>query len=95
MATPCEAGRPWATSGFMKTPGIPSPSGSYSVGAVDVMTESNLLVKIFYPTHVQPGQGYQYMSCIPDAKYSRALLEIYKIKPAWLMTAIVSKLTGQ
>lgn len=92
--TPCEAGRPWATSGFFKTPGIPAPTGSYSVGAVDVVTESNLLVKLFYPTHVKHGQGYEYMLPIPDVKYSKALCEIYSIRPTWLISTIISKLIG-
>ena len=95
MATPPQAdGKGWATTGLLKTPGIPAPTGQYSVGCVDVMTKDNLLVRLYYPTRVQDGQGYQYVSASPGAKYIKALCEIYNVRPAWLFSAIFSKLTG-
>lgn len=94
MATAARRRNSWATSGVVKTPGIPAPTGRYNVGCIDIMAESGLLVRLYYPTHVQENQGYQYASAIPDSQYVKSSCEIYKTRPAWLFTALLTTLTG-
>ena len=49
----------WKSSGIVKGPGIPAPSGQYRVGCVDLMhqlegDDRGLLVRLHYPTEATP-----------------------------------------
>ena len=94
MATPAQA-TPWTSSGILKIPGLPAPTGQYNVGGVDIMAENGLLVRLYYPTHVHHSDGYQFVQCIPDRHYSKATFEIYNFKPAWLLSLLSTKLVGE
>ena len=87
----------WKTSGLIKTPGIPAPSGDYKVGCLDLMDETGLLVRLFYPTSAAGGGagGYQYAKAVADSKYTKATLQLNNIRMAWLLTSAVSKLAGE
>jgi hypothetical protein len=74
----------WKRFGLIKGPGLPAPTGQYSVGCVDLMHKlegdnDGLLVRLFYPTTPQIHQaegaaGYQYAKWMPDKRYVKASL---------------------
>ena len=68
--------RSWVNYGIIKTGGIPTPTGQYTVGCIDITTETGILLRMFYPTHSQHIDGYQYVAACPDAKYIKALSEL-------------------
>ncbi len=83
------AQRPWASYGILKGPGIPAPTGQYTVGCIDIMTETGTLMILYYPTHSQhTANGYQYANAYPDAKYTKATGDR-------LFPTIVDKIAGQ
>ena len=90
------AQRSWVNYGIIKTSGIPAPTGQYTVGCIDIATETGVLLRMFYPTHSQHTDGYQYVAASPDVKYIKAIDEtMYNTRPAWLFCTIIDKLTGQ
>ncbi len=89
------AQRPWASYGILKGPGIPAPTGQYTVGCIDIMTETGTLLRLCYPTHSQhTANGYQYATASPDGKYVKALCDVTDVKPTWLLSTIYNNLTG-
>ena len=71
----------WKRFGLIKGPGLPAPTGQYTVGCVDLMHKlegdnDGLLVRLFYPTtpQIQEGAGYQYAKWMPDKRYAKASL---------------------
>ena len=71
----------WKRFGLVKGPGLPAPSGQYTVGCVDLMHKlegdnDGLLVRLFYPTtpQIQEETGHQYAKWMPDKRYVKANL---------------------
>ena len=97
MATPNSPNneRSWVNYGIIKTGGIPAPTGQYTVGCIDITTKTGVLLRMFYPTHSQHTDGYQYVAACPDVKYIKAICELYNTRPAWLFSTVFDKLTGQ
>ena len=96
MATP----EPWKSSGIMKGPGIPAPSGQYQVGCVDLMhqlpgDDKGLLVRLQYPTEATPMAGYQYAQCLPHKKYIRGGLEAEGSKIPGLLSSVIKGLISE
>ena len=63
-----------------KCPGgssIPAPSGSYTVGCVDVM-HNDLLVRLTYPTSPDSVGQFEYAKWLPHPKYLKAYLSFMK-----------------
>ena len=65
----------------LKGPGIPTPSGQYRVGSVDLMhrvqgdRRGGLLIKLHYPTEATPQQGYEFSSWYPHPRYVQGFFE--------------------
>lgn len=73
-----EASEGWKSRGFLQGVGIPAPSGTYTVGCVDLMAKlegddlDGLLVRLHYPTGASAGEGngdYPYASWFPSKNY--------------------------
>ena len=71
-------------SSLAKAMNIPTPTGQYIVGCVDLMHKlegdsDGLLVRLFYPTiHLQKGAGYEYALWMPHTKYTKTTLDFIK-----------------
>ena len=76
----------WKVAGQKKGPGIPSPSGRYRVGCVDLMHQlegdekGGLLMRLHYPTEATPDEGggfwgYSYSSWYPHRRYVQGYME--------------------
>ena len=89
----------WKRSGLLRGRGIPAPSGSFSVGCVDLMHKyedetDGLLVRLFYPCESNGGGMYQYAPWSPHKRYNKGYLEYTKSKAPGLISGIVRALTG-
>lgn len=91
----------WKTTGLIKGPGIPAPTGQYTVGCVDLMQKlegdnDGLLVRLFYPTvpQIQEGAGYQYAKWTPHKRYTKGFMEFNKIKLSGLLSSITNLVLG-
>ena len=84
----------WNRSGIIKGAGIPSPTGPFNVGCVDVMHHfegdtTGLLVKLFYPTGAVFGGQYPYSDWLSHKRYIRGMLDYAKTSAAGLMTTLM------
>ena len=74
-------------SSLAKGMSLPSPSGQFAVGCVDLMQKlegdsDGLLVRLFYPSSVNLREGtagYQYAKWLPHKRYSETTLEFIRI----------------
>lgn len=89
-----DSSNPWTKHGVLSIPGVPAPSGPYNViGCEDVMTDTGLLVRLFYPSSDQDGL-YQYAEARPHPNYTRASFDLFGFEPIHWMTLLVNHLTG-
>ena len=95
----------WKLGGLLRGCGIPSPSGHYRVGCVDLMLnlagdqqEGGLLVRLHYPTSASPATGadggYHYAPWYPRKEYIRGYLDYKKTKFLGLVSSAVSTVIG-
>ncbi len=80
--------------GLLQCPGIPTPTGPYNVGCIDIMTDTGLLIRLFYPANNDKTDTYQYVPATPHPRYTRASFEIFGFQPVGLMTCLINYLTG-
>ena len=94
----------WKRFGLIKGPGLPAPSGQYTVGCVDLMHKlegdnDGLLVRLFYPTTPQiQAEGaarYQYAKWMPDKRYVKASLARTGSRFPGLMSTVTSLILGK
>ena len=93
MAT-AGTGEGWKAFGIVKGYGIPAPSGSHTVGCVDVM-HNDLLVRLMYPTSPDSAGQFEYAKLLPHPKYVRAFLDYLRTKGAAIMSFVMRKLMGK
>ena len=89
----------WKRSGLLRGPGIPAPSGSFSVGCVDLMHKfedetDSLLVRLFYPCDGNSEGRYQYAPWSPHKRYTKGYLEYKKSSAPGLFSAVIRTFTG-
>lgn len=97
MASAAPRPEPWKSSGVVRGPGIPMPSGPYAVGCVDLMhrfedENDGLLVRLFYPTAaVREGRRprYEYANWIMNKRYVKGYLEYSKTSAVGFKAALV------
>ena len=97
----------WKRFGLIRGPGVPAPTGEYTVGCVDRMHKlegdnDGLLVKLFYPTisHSQilaegASPGYQYAKWIPDKRYVKAHLTRQRSRFPGFISTVSSLILGK
>ena len=91
----------WKRFGLIKGPGLPAPTGRYTVGCVDLMHKlegdnDGLLVRLFYPTipQLQEGAGYHYARWIPDKRYLKGSLEFNRSRFPGLISSVTNLILG-
>lgn len=99
----------WKRSGFMKGLGIPTPSGSYEVGCVDVMLAcvqegatspaegdpDTILMRLFYPTDTSQASTDDYAKWFPHPKYVGAYSDSQGWKVSGVWSTMMKGLTSE
>ena len=89
----------WKKSGLLRGPGIPAPSGSFSVGCVDLMHKfedetDSLLVRLFYPCDRNSEGRYQYAPWSPHERYIKGFMDFMQATSPRLESSLSRKFTG-
>ena len=75
---------------------IPTPSGPFPVGCVDLMHKfedetDSLLVRLFYPCDGNDGGRYQYAPWSPHERYIQGMMEVFHVAAPAMETFLKPK----
>ena len=84
----------WKRRGLVAGSGIPAPSGRFTVGCVDIC-QSDLLVRLMYPTSTSNIGQYEYARWFPHPNYIKASMKYLHIKPACLVSSFLKVVLGK
>ena len=91
---------PWMGYGVLSTPGIPPPTGNYTVGCVDLVDrrtkeDNSPLIRLFYPTNAGAATRYPYAKSVPNSRYLQSILEMVGYRFPGLLAKVMYCLIGE